>query len=183
MPKFRKKPLVVEAMQFDGTRVSFEEIFAWMDGENVDSPMLGYEGPDDDHPESFRVRTTAGQIRTMPGDWVIRDIKGEFYPIKPDMFALTHEPAESDAETEQLPGSMVDLGVIEFHDARKNSGLIERFYAVTTDLKDSGSIVDVWLMDIASVLREFGYDMRIYRMPKSIDPSPAVGPGAEGEGR
>lgn len=69
-------------------------------------------------------------------------------------------------------GTRVELGVIEFHSERKNPGLIERFYAVADDLKASGSIVDLWLMDIATVLKEFGYDMQIYRLP----PSPQVEP-------
>lgn len=58
-------------------------------------------------------------------------------------------------------GRKVKLGVIEFHSPRLNPGLIERFYAVVDDLRESGSIVDVWLMDIAKVLSEFGYEMTI----------------------
>jgi hypothetical protein len=60
----------------------------------------------------------------------------------------------------------VNLGVIEFHSDSWNPGLRQRFYDVTEDLRTASCIVDLWLMDIASVLREFGYDMRIYRMPK-----------------
>jgi hypothetical protein len=63
-------------------------------------------------------------------------------------------------------GTLVKLGVIEFHSERDNPGLIDRFYAVTDDLREAGCIVDLWLMDIASVLEEFGYDMRIYRNPR-----------------
>ena len=55
----------------------------------------------------------------------------------------------------------VQLGVIEFHSERVNPGLMKRFYAVTDDLKASGSIVDLWLMDIATVLSEFGYTMTV----------------------
>ena len=55
----------------------------------------------------------------------------------------------------------VKLGVIEFHSETANPGLVKRFFEVTKDLTDSGSIVDIWLMDIASVLKEFGYEMKI----------------------
>lgn len=55
----------------------------------------------------------------------------------------------------------VELGVIEFHSSSFNPGLIDRFYAVVKDLRDSGSIVDLWLLDIAAVLKEFGYAMTI----------------------
>lgn len=56
----------------------------------------------------------------------------------------------------------VKLGVIEFHSERFNPGLIEHFYRVVKDLRDSGSIVDVWLMDIATVLKHHGYEMEIH---------------------
>lgn len=53
---------------------------------------------------------------------------------------------------------VVKLGVIQFH---TNKPLRERFFWVLKDLSDSGSIVDRWLMDIASVLKEFGYTLTI----------------------
>lgn len=56
---------------------------------------------------------------------------------------------------------VVNLGVIEFHSERVNPGLMKRFYEVVKDLRDSGSIIDIWLMDIASVLGEFGYRMTV----------------------
>lgn len=62
----------------------------------------------------------------------------------------------------------VKLGVIEFHSERLNPGMAKRFHAVTEDLRASGSIVDVWLMDIQTVLKEFGYDMRVF---STVEPS------------
>jgi hypothetical protein len=56
---------------------------------------------------------------------------------------------------------VVQLGVIEFHSERVNPGLIKRFYEVRDDLTAAGCIVDLWLMDIATVLKEFGYTMTI----------------------
>lgn len=55
----------------------------------------------------------------------------------------------------------VQLGVIEFHSERCNPGLIKRFYEVRDDLIAAGAIVDLWLMDIATVLKEHGYTMTI----------------------
>ena len=55
----------------------------------------------------------------------------------------------------------VQLGVIEFHSERVNPGLIKRFYAIRDDLTAAGCIVDLWLMDIATVLGEFGYEMKV----------------------
>lgn len=56
----------------------------------------------------------------------------------------------------------VRLGVIEFHSESLNPGLTQRFFDVVGDLRASGSIVDLWLLDIAKVLAEFGYSMEIY---------------------
>ena len=66
---------------------------------------------------------------------------------------------------------LVKLGVIEFHSDSYNSGFRERFFAVTKDLIDSASIADLWLMDIASVLKEFGYEMKVWETTGK--PSPA----------
>lgn len=60
-----------------------------------------------------------------------------------------------------MPRRKIKLGVIEFNSESANPGLTKRFFDVTQDLRDSASIVDLWLMDIASVLKEFGYDMVI----------------------
>jgi hypothetical protein len=56
----------------------------------------------------------------------------------------------------------VKLGVIEFHSPNVNPGLMERFYAVRDDLTAAGAIVDLWLMDIQTVLAEHGYQMRVF---------------------
>lgn len=63
----------------------------------------------------------------------------------------------------------IELGVIEFH-TPKNSTLQDKFYEVVEDLRLSGSIVDVWLMDIATTLKRHGYTMTIRR--NNIEESP-----------
>jgi hypothetical protein len=37
------------------------------------------------------IRTLEGNMYVMPGDWIIKGVKGEFYPCKPDIFELTYE--------------------------------------------------------------------------------------------
>ena len=59
-------------------------------------------------------------------------------------------------------GREVSLGVIEFHSERVNPGLIKRFYAVRDDLTAAGAIVDLWLMDLQTVLAEHGYRLRVF---------------------
>jgi len=60
------------------------------------------------------------------------------------------------------PRRLIKLGIIEFNSESYNPGLVKRFCDITKDLTDSASIVDIWLMDIASVLKEFGYEMKIW---------------------
>ena len=73
------------------------------------------------------------------------------------IFDPTHECPVAD-----LTEREVKLGVIEFHSEQVNPGLIERFYEVRDDLVAAGAIVDLWLLDIQSVLAEHGYRMRVF---------------------
>lgn len=88
--KFRKKPVVIEAMKFDGTKETFDAIWDWMKGDDSDSPMLGHDGPTES-PTGFGIKTLEGTMRCKIGDWVVKGVKGEFYPCKPDIFEATYE--------------------------------------------------------------------------------------------
>lgn len=61
----------------------------------------------------------------------------------------------------KMPIRTVELGVIEFHSPSFNPGLSEMFFRVVKDLRDSASIVDLWLMDIAWVLKQHGYTLTV----------------------
>jgi hypothetical protein len=76
--KFRKKSVVVEAVQF--RRGNFDELEAFVGG---DAEWRG------DH---LVIATREGAMRASDGDWIIKGVKGEFYPCKPDIFAATYEP-------------------------------------------------------------------------------------------
>ena len=96
--KYRKKPVVIEAMQWDGTRQSIESICGWVnsfDSEDVDPPTMQYEfqGSDDVVGEP-RIWTLEGDLNVSPDDYVIRGVQGEFYPCKPAIFAATYEEVE-----------------------------------------------------------------------------------------
>jgi hypothetical protein len=58
------------------------------------------------------------------------------------------------------PRQLVKLGVVEFH---PNQPLQDDFYMVVDDLRAAGCIVDLWLLDISTVLRRHGYEMEVYR--------------------
>lgn len=93
MPQFRKKPVVIEAMQY--TLEARDEIVAWCGAQGT---AVGEEGEVYEL-RNLRIETLEGVMLASPGDWIIKGIKGEFYPCKPDIFAATYEPASTPAAT------------------------------------------------------------------------------------
>lgn len=81
MPKFRKKPVVIEAVQFLGENIT--EIEVWS-GQRVPDSSMGF-------PACLVIHTLEGDMTARPGDWIIRGVNGEFYPCKPDIFEATYE--------------------------------------------------------------------------------------------
>lgn len=80
MPFFRKKPVVIEAIQWTGE--NYAEVLPFIGTEVEVTGAMG----------ALIIHTLEGPMRAEPHDWVIRGIKGEFYPCKPDIFAATYEP-------------------------------------------------------------------------------------------
>ena len=93
MPKFRKKPVVIEAMLYLGDHETAMAIVAWSEGKVAD----------DDGDGTLSVLTLEGTMRAEPGDYIIRGVKGEFYPCKPDIFLATHEPVDDETALESEP--------------------------------------------------------------------------------
>lgn len=93
--KFRKKPVVIEAVQLTYANwneiCEFAGVGALEDGkpQGTDCGMGGkkfkVEGP------GLLIPTKEGVMIADPNDWIIKGIKGEFYPCKPDIFDLTYE--------------------------------------------------------------------------------------------
>ena len=94
--KFIKKPVVIEAMPFDGSWESAKPILEWI----VENKALDLSGPTwfDRADGALRIHTLEGTLTASAGDWIIRGIKGEFYPCKPDIFKETYEPAFTDVQ-------------------------------------------------------------------------------------
>ena len=84
--KFRKKPVVIEAIQFQQP-TSVCEAPAWLTEAVTRGDFLVVDGV-------ARIATLEGVMTAQPGDWVIRGVKGEIYPCKPDIFAATYEAAD-----------------------------------------------------------------------------------------
>jgi hypothetical protein len=86
--QYRKRPVVVEAMQFIGKGVW--PIIDWM--EASDPPGKAYYDYDT---KEFVIETMEGEMKAPPGWWIIRGVAGEFYPCAPDIFAQTYEEADA----------------------------------------------------------------------------------------
>jgi hypothetical protein len=93
MSKYRKKPVVIEAIRWDGRESSIAKLFLFM-GELPHAPDdphivtgIGFTPPDG----NVYIPTLEGTMTASPGDWIIKGVKGEFYPCKPDIFEATYE--------------------------------------------------------------------------------------------
>lgn len=89
--KFRKKPVVIEAIQFTGLTSINRMCNKWqkpfMDVADFD--------PNEDL-DNFWIETLEGQHTAVRGDWIIKGIAGEFYPCKNEIFQKTYEPVKDE---------------------------------------------------------------------------------------
>lgn len=77
MAKYRKKPVVIEAVQWLGD--NHEEVTSFQGG------CAEYQGG------AVIIDTLEGEMKARVGDYIIKGVKGEFYPCKPDIFEATYE--------------------------------------------------------------------------------------------
>lgn len=78
MPRYRKKPVVIEARQF--CSVNGSAVAAWCGGQH------------DDVLHRLVIHTLEGDMIAQSGDWIIKGVQGEFYPCRSDIFEATYEP-------------------------------------------------------------------------------------------
>jgi hypothetical protein len=83
--QYRKKPVIVEAVQF--TKENYDAIAEF----TKDADPLWCNAMDAD--AHLKIQTLEGLMRASLGDWIIKGVKGEFYPCKPDIFDATYDPA------------------------------------------------------------------------------------------
>lgn len=86
MPKYCKKPVVIDAVLWDGNLTTVEPLLIGASTEGVYQDL---------GETTLMIPTLEGTMRADKGDWIIRGIKGELYPCKPDIFEATYEPFES----------------------------------------------------------------------------------------
>jgi hypothetical protein len=83
---YRKRPVVIQAIQWTGDNI--HEIWNAFGATDV-------YGPTDMNPDQLIISTLEGKVRASVEDWIIRGVKGELYPCKPDIFEATYEPVDA----------------------------------------------------------------------------------------
>ena len=78
--KYRKKPVVIEAMEYDGVNLRSLAEF------------MGVKYCTLDRYNNVIIDTLEGTMKASAGDYVIKGVEGEYYPCKPDIFEKTYEP-------------------------------------------------------------------------------------------
>lgn len=100
--RYRKKPVVIEAYKYDKDLIGTPSKGFKPDwiAEAFESGVLHYHWPLSPMlPYELFVETLEGELKVSIGDYIIKGVKGEIYPCKPDIFEDTYEPAESGKHT------------------------------------------------------------------------------------
>lgn len=102
--KYRKRPVVIEAVKFDGVEMvddtqvpmfdgSFDALPVWLDDALSTNPKYERSAHLNDAGK-IEIVTLEGRVEASVGDYIIRGVQGELYPCKPDIFAATYEAGE-----------------------------------------------------------------------------------------
>lgn len=87
MPRFRKKPVEIEAWLWDGRTLKDAKIFLRNNGLPLDWSVGSRKGM-----TGLIIPTLEGDHVAQQGDWIIKGVVGEYYYCKPDIFEKTYEP-------------------------------------------------------------------------------------------
>lgn len=105
MGEYRKKPVVIEAVQvtaadynhatrqWDGS--PFSDVPIWLTGALSEGQITVCEDSREQDYATFKIETLEGVMEANPGDWIIRGVEGELYPCKAAIFEQAYEPAEA----------------------------------------------------------------------------------------
>ena len=88
--KYRKKPIVIEAMEWDGNIRRAHPAARWI---TENGGIARYTPGTQKEPQKLAIETLEGTMTAEPNDFIIKGVNGEFYPCKPDIFAKTYDVA------------------------------------------------------------------------------------------
>lgn len=92
MAKFRKKPVVIEAVKFNGEMTP--ELKSFLANANYTVDFMSAGLTTTQSIPTLKILTFEGVMDAIPGDFIIKGVNGEYYPCKPDIFAKTYEKVE-----------------------------------------------------------------------------------------
>ena len=94
MSKFRKKPVIVDAVQWNG--------------KNIDE-ILSFASSSTYRDSNIYIQTLEGEMLANQSDWIIKGVNGEFYPCKSDIFEKTYDPVVEKTLAECLNLKLKDM--------------------------------------------------------------------------
>lgn len=134
MQKFVKKPVVIEAYQFDGNIRSID---------NFPISEVGkFKVSSENGQYCLTIPTLEGDMKALSGDWIIKGVNGEYYPCKPDVFEKTYDVVESGVREQTFGEKAVGItfnpsGADEVHEAKmlaaKQIDLLEKVHIKLTN--------------------------------------------------
>ena len=133
MQKFVKKPVVIEAIQYDGANITEVENFV---GRKLPTVISSNEDT------QLVVSTLEGDMKVSKKDYVIKGVNGEFYPCKPDIFEKTYDVVEDGVRLQTFGEKAVGItfnpsGADEVHEAKmlaaKQIDLLEKVHIKLTN--------------------------------------------------
>lgn len=120
--KYRKKPVVIEAVQWVPGIMADPDRPAWLNTALANGKIFGK------NQQNF-CKTLEGNMLISNGDWIIQGVKGEIYPCKPDIFAMTYEPEPSPSE--------------DIRKCKTVAEIVEEYLSEDEDVDGSKSIRDI----------------------------------------
>lgn len=126
--KFRKKPVVIEAVQWLGNKESWDKIQRIGCIDIIPGEIGG---------NFFFIKTLEGNMKAEQNDWIIRGVNGEYYPCKPDIFEKTYEPADESPIKEESEDELWEEVRIIGESYMYDGGIGEEI-----DLRIGGKVID-----------------------------------------
>ena len=121
--QFRKKPVVIEAIQFDGTNK--EEI----------QNFIGDEIGQDVNSKDLFITTLEGIMIASVGDYIIKGVQGEFYPCKPDIFEQTYNEVQENASDLITEVNVTELLKIAKQSEQQYNAVVKQNKELQAELK------------------------------------------------
>lgn len=129
MARYRKKPVVIEAIQWDG--LNLEEIRRFVGSSLVYQIFdAAWKAGAGQPVVDMKIKTLEGEMQVGRGDYIIKGVRGEFYPCKPDIFKETYESADT---ADVAPKSEVEELKVRLELEQKAHESLKELYRIDTD--------------------------------------------------